>query len=436
MSAYDGQRAVVMGLGRFGGGAGAARWLAEQGADVLVTDLAGADQLASGLDAIADLVRSGTVTLRLGEHNVSDFTDADLVIANPGVPRPWENRFLRAAAAAGACVTTEIGLLVHRLPARTRTIGVTGTAGKSTTVSMVAHVLRAAGHPVHLGGNIGGSLLSELGRITPDAWVVLELSSAQLHWIAGWSPHVAIVTNVASNHVDWHGTQMHYEASKRRIVASQQAGDAALLGPGAEGWALPEGVERLRPASTSGLHLRIPGDHNVDNAAMAIGACERAGVDPGFARRALADFPGLPHRLQVVAEHDGVRFVNDSKSTTPEAAALAIHAFDPARVRLIAGGYDKRIDLSPLADAARACASVHPIGATAPDLAAATGATPCDTLDAAFAAATALACEGDVILLSPGCASWDQFANYEERGRRFEELTRAWTRRRSSSASR
>ena len=428
MGELNGKRVVVMGLGRFGGGAGATRWLVEQGADVLVTDLAGEAALGGALEAIGDLVSSGAVRLRLGEHNVSDFTDADMIIANPAVPRPWENRFLRSAEAAKVRLSTEVELLVRRLPSRDRVIGVTGTSGKSTTSAMIAHVLREAGLGVRLGGNIGGSLLGELGSIGADEWVVLELSSAQLHWINGWSPRVAVVTNLSPNHLDWHGTMMHYAASKRRLVAWQREGDAALLGPGAEGWALRPGVRRLEAGDLGGAALRVPGAHNRANAGAALAVAEAMGVEHGVAVATLEGFGGLAHRLELVGEHRGVRFYNDSKCTTPEACALAIGAFGGVRVHVIVGGYDKGVDLSGLAEAARSCASVHAIGATGAAIAGMLGDAGVDrgTLGAAFEAAAAGAREGDVVLLSPGCASWDQFENYEQRGAAFREMVERW----------
>src|SRR4051794_17789692 len=194
MAEFDSKTVTVMGLGRLGGGAGVTRWLVSQGAQVLLTDLEPADKLKTSLEGIQELVDSGSVTLRLGEHNVSDFTTCDLVIANPAVPKPWENRFLRAAKAAGIPVTTEIELSVRRLD-RSRVIGVTGSAGKSTTAALIAHMLTECGEAVVFGGNIGGSLLgttaSEHGLSVPP-WVVLELSSFMLHWLDGWSPRVAV----------------------------------------------------------------------------------------------------------------------------------------------------------------------------------------------------------------------------------------------------
>lgn len=448
-----------MGLGRFGGGAGVTRWLAAQGAEVLVTDLDPAEKLADSLAAIDDLVRSGAVSLRLGGHNVSDFTDTDLVIANPAVPRPWENRFLRAAEAARVPITTEIRLLVERLPNHERTIGITGSVGKSTTTAMIAHAIRGCGHKVALGGNIGGSLLPELDSITPEHFVVLELSSAMLHWLSagvgypeapGWSPRIAVVTNFSPNHLDWHGDIDHYRRSKQQILRDLPQDGAWVLHKSLESWG--PSSEPLSPCCGSrivgyvvgdeyadyDIAVGVPGRHNRLNAWFAVQVAFELGLGQKIIQ-ALATFPGLPDRLQALGEFTiggrRVRAFNDSKSTTPESAALAVEAMndDPSigagRVRLICGGYDKKIDLTPLAVAAARCAAAYTIGATGPGLAesiinAGGRAAFHETLDRAAAAALAEAKDGDVILLSPGCASWDQFTNYEERGRRFAELMR------------
>ncbi len=412
----DGRRVTVMGLGRFGGGAGVTRFLAGRGARVLVTDVLPAERLA--LPEIADLIEAGAVTTRLGGHDPSDFARCDLVVANPAVPRPWANPLLAAAERRGVPITTEIRLLVERLDRR-RAIGVTGTAGKSTTTAMIGRVMEGARWRVHVGGNLGGSLLSRLDAIGPDDWVVLELSSAMLHWLGagagagahpGWSPRVAVLTNLAPNHLDWHGTLTHYALSKRNIFRYQEAGDAAIdpsvLGPG--------------PAP----RLSIPGAHNAGNARLAAAAAAAAaGVDQHEAEAALRGFAGLPHRLQLVAASEGRRFYNDSKSTTPQATQLAVDALgQPRTVHLVAGGYDKGIDLGAIAELAPKLAGLYTIGATGEALArAAAGgrAEYCRTLEAAASRALTRMGPGDALLLSPGCASWDQYENYEKRGEAF-----------------
>ena len=209
-----GARVTVMGLGRFGGGVGVTRFLAGRGARVCVTDTAEADTLAASVAALDGLPG---VTLRLGGHDAADFTTADWVVANPAVPPG--NAYLRAAADAGVPVTTEVALLVARLR-REQVIGVTGSAGKSTTTAMLGHALRACGVTTHIGGNLGGSMLPGVDRIGPDDAVVLELSSFMLERLGGegWSPRVAVVTNLSPNHLDWHGTMDAYRAAKQQLL--------------------------------------------------------------------------------------------------------------------------------------------------------------------------------------------------------------------------
>jgi len=426
-----GKRVTVMGLGRFGGGLGVTRWLASRGARVLVTDLEPASKLREAVGALDGLVREGSVTLRLGEHREEDFGGCDVLVANPAVARPWENRFISAARDAGAVVTTEIGLVVERLPDRRRAVGVTGSAGKSTTSAMIAHALAACGARTHLGGNIGGSLLGSLGGMGPEDYVVLELSSAMLHWLEGWSPGTAVVTNVSPNHIDWHGSLEHYIASKKRILARQAPGDGAVLGPTLGDWETAPGVRRLVvDGGTMVGGLAIPGGHNALNAAVACAAVGIAGgaTDAERVREALRTFAGLPHRLRLLGEREGVRYFDDSKSTTPEATLLALRAFEErdelARVHLIAGGYDKGSDLSPVATRARSVAGLYAIGVTGPSLAAGAGERGllCGTLEGAMEEIERRARPGDIVLLSPGCASWDQFENFEQRGRMFAAL--------------
>ncbi|MFZ4575169.1 MAG: UDP-N-acetylmuramoyl-L-alanine--D-glutamate ligase [Phycisphaerales bacterium] len=434
MKDFEGKKITVMGLGNFGGGAGVARWLAGRGATVLVTDTKNRLDLGESVAALEDLMKAGSVRLRLGEHRLEDFTACDAVVANPAVPKPWDNVYLKAAREAGVAVLTEIGLLLDRLPDRSRTIAVTGSAGKSTTASIIAHAIKQIGEPVVMGGNIGGSLLAEVGTgITDRTWVVLELSSAMLHWNPDWSPRIGVVTNISRNHLDWHGAFEHYEVSKRNILRSQRPGDTAVLGYGVAHWETAPGVARVVVPEGAGVKcMHIPGGHNAWNGAVAAAAvCAALPHAPRDAiERAVCSFAGLPHRLEYVCESRGVRCFNDSKSTTPESTLLALAAFDSKRVHLIAGGYDKQADLNPIARAARGLAGLYTVGTTGAAIATAareSGGAPleCDTVDRAVHEIFARARPGDVMLLSPGCASWDQFTNYEHRGDRFSALARA-----------
>ena len=346
-------------------------------------------------------------------------------------------------------MTTEIRLLVERLPDGARTVGVTGTAGKSTTVAMTGAALRGAGVRVRVGGNIGGSLLGSLGEIGDGDVVLLELSSAQLHWLGagaggdawpGWSPRVAGVTNLAPNHLDWHGSFEHYAEAKRVVLRRQTDADVAVLHESLRGWGGDGPARRVfvgRAEERDAPELLTPGAHNRANAAMAFALARAAAphADAGAMREAIASFPGLAHRMERLGSFvtpGGAEVIafNDSKCTTPEAAAMGVAVFgEPGRVRLICGGYDKGVDLGPMTDAGARCASVHAIGRTGPAIVsgvvgAGGRASGHADLDGAVAAAVDAARDGDVILLSPGCASWDQFSNFEERGERFRELVR------------
>ncbi|MEM7229656.1 MAG: UDP-N-acetylmuramoyl-L-alanine--D-glutamate ligase [Planctomycetota bacterium] len=420
---WPNMQVTVMGLGRFGGGAGVTRWLLDQGASVRLTDTAPADQLESQRAPFDADIEAGRLTTRFGGHETRDFEHCDLVVANPAVPRPWDNPYLRAAMDADVPVTTEIRLLTERIN-RDRTIGVTGSAGKSTTTSMIHHILHEANHPVRLGGNIGGSLLPELNAITPDEWIVLELSSAMLYWLGerigfndapGWSPHIALLTNISPNHLDWHRDMACYEHCKHNIFRYQASDDRQLT---------------RQDQDASRVPLEIPGEHNQVNARFAADAVAAAtGCSQRDALGRLETFRGLPHRLELVCSIDGCRFYNDSKSTTPDASIRAVDAFDDSsRVHLIAGGYDKSIDLQPIADLVTRVAGIYTIGTTGPEIHRRASAIDdrrswaCVTLDRAVEHARARMAKGDLLLLSPGCASWDQFDHFEQRGERFASL--------------
>ncbi len=416
---------TVAGLGRFGGGIAVARWLVEQGAKVLVTDRDSAEKLRSSVDQLAGV----PIEFILGEHRDSDFTSCDLLVVSPAIPPTQPH--LRAAIAAGVPVTTEIALFAERCNATC--VGVTGTKGKSTTTTLL-HRMLAPGRRTWLGGNIGVSLLDKLHRIAADDIVVLELSSFMLHWLghARWSPRLAVLTMIGRDHLDWHGSLDAYHHAKANLLRFQSAGDAVVFDPLHEHSAAIAATSRGTPLPIESqlrqpLNLKLPGPHNQRNAHLALRAAKFFGVDFHTAQRAVEDFPGLPHRLEVVHEHTGIRWVNDSIATIPEAAVAANHAFDAGRVIQIVGGYDKGLDMTAMCgELAKRCKHVFTIGTLGPSLAELIGpsATHAGTLDHAARAAAAIAEPGDVILLSTGCASYDQFAHFEQRGQAFAALAR------------
>lgn len=443
---FAGRKVTVMGLGQFGGGLGVVKWLLGLGAKVHITDRASRADLSAPLAEVERELATGLVTLRLGEHSEADFTSCDLVVANAAIPQPWQNPLLESARKCSVPVTTEIRLSVERLNSN-RVIGITGSAGKSTTAAMTARAIAATGRSVRLGGNIGGSLLGAASA-APSSWTVLELSSAQLWWLSsdsgapGWSPWISALTNIAPNHVDWHGSLEHYIESKAQIRRNQPpqgcfhtwfasdnpevSGRIAASSKCGQWWSSPSPAP-ARDLAT--IALSIPGDHQKRNARLALALVEAAAAIDGAPARlpdaesALKQFPGLEHRLQSIGERGGVRCFNDSKATTPEATLLAVAAFDDARrIHLIAGGYDKKIDLSSISQLAPKLAGLYAIGATAQTLCSNPSVINCGTLDAAVTAAFERTRPGDILLLSPGCASWDQFTNFEQRGRRFIEL--------------
>ncbi len=405
---FSGKRVVVMGLGRFGGGLGVTRWLLDQGAEVLLTDLASESELEQQL---AELGAHNRLQLVLGSHREEDFRNADLVIANPAVGTPWKNQFLLSAWDADIPVTTEVQLAVERLPGQ-RIIGVTGSSGKSTTAAMIYEALQFSGVPSLLGGNIGGSLLHKLDCSSDETVVVLELSSAMLWWFGnerggGWSPHVAVQTNISPNHLDWHETMESYVLSKENIFAFQNEDDIAI---------------RSEEIGSCTFEIELLGEHNKLNAATALAAAMAVGADETKSIQGIANFRGLPHRLQKVSSF----CYNDSKSTTPESTKLAVDSFEePSRLHLIVGGYDKNIDLSLIGEQGRRVAGLYAIGETASkilDPVSDGHAENCGTLELAVRAARKRMKQGDILLLSPGCASLDQFDNYEQRGEWFCDL--------------
>ena len=386
---------TVMGLGRFGGGLGAVKFLLDRGAKVTVTDLRPESQLT---DTLKEFDASRLVRLQCGGHADADFADAQLVVVNPAVKPgcPW----LAKLRQRGIPLTSEMNLFWQHN--RGRVIGVTGSNGKSTTTALIAHLLKTAGRTVHLGGNLGVSLLPMVDQIEPTDWVVLELSSFQLADLdrIQASPEIAVVTNFAPNHLDWHPDLNDYRRAKQTILRWQTAGSTAVLNADDEDvsewptrgrrlffghamgraslgslraivdgkWLRFEGnapVEDWPPHLPLGDLLPLPGEHNRMNAAAAICAVLAAGVEGESLARGLSTFRGLPHRLELVGEVAGRLFYNDSLATTPESAICALQAFS-GRLLLLAGGYDKKVDLTAFAEeAARRCVAISWMGQTA-----------------------------------------------------------------------
>ncbi len=426
MDDLQNKRVTVMGLGHFGGQIAAARFLIEQGAKVLVTDKQPADKLQDSIRQLEGL----PITYRLGGHEVADFTSADLVVTSPAVPPT--NHFLLAARSANVPITTEIQLLIERCPAPI--IGVTGTKGKSTTTALLGQMLSTR-HTTHVGGNIGKSLLLDLPRIETDHLVVLELSSFMLHYLADmkWSPHVAVLSMLAVDHTDWHGSADAYHNAKKNIVRHQTESDFTILAedaPHCSDYAAttPGKVIWFRP-DTPHFDLLIPGHHNQFNARAAFTAAHLFGITFDEAQRAIQNFPGLPHRLELVHEDKGVRYFNDSIATIPEAAVAALESFPPNRVIQIVGGSSKKkSNYQHLAAALKKRAkAVVCIGETGPEIASQlpqSNVIACKDLAAAVQRARDLAREGDIVLLSTGAASYDQFENFQQRGETFTRLAR------------
>jgi len=445
MEPLAGRKVTVMGLGRFGGGVGLTRWLVGQGARVTVSDQAGPEDLKDSVAALAGL----DVVLHLGGHDEADFLQADLLVVNPAVPK--DHPVLQAAARRGVPRTSEINLLLQRCPALV--VGVTGSVGKSTTTAMLGDVL-AARYAAHVGGNIGGSLLESLPQIRSEHVVVLELSSFQLEDLplAGISPHIAVVTNLQPNHLDRHATMQAYAQAKKNIFRFQGPGDVLVLNadcPASSAWAAeaPGKVVFFR-ADAEPFELTVPGAHNQANAQAAWTTARELGVSRDQAAGALKAFRGLPHRLEFVAQRGGVRYFNDSKCTTPEGAIVAIRSFEPGRVAIIVGGYDKHVSFERLgAELAARAKAVIGLGATREQILQAVQSAMskvgracvpnngargpalkrAESLAQAVNLARAAAEPGDVVLLSPACASYDLFVNYEDRGRQFVELVNRLT---------
>jgi UDP-N-acetylmuramoylalanine--D-glutamate ligase len=435
---------LVVGLAR--SGQAAARLLAQRGETVVGVDSANPDG-AAGLGGAG-------VEVVLDTDGIGQLDGVRTVVKSPGVPA--EAPVIAAARRRGVTVVGELELAWRMVP--NRFLAVTGTNGKTTTVELLAHIYRGAGEAVAVAGNVGTPLASLVGQVDPDATVVCEASSFQLEDSEFFAPECGVFLNLAPDHLDRHPDLDSYLAAKLRIFANQgnddiaiyNADDPALAGTDlggcgrriafcfgaapdcevalAEGTIFYDGEPLLRAEE-----LGLLGEHNVANAMAAAAAALAMGVGRDGVREGLRSFAGVPHRLEQVAEIDGVRFVNDSKATNVASAIVGLRVFEGG-VHAILGGSDKGEPFAPLADPiAETCTACYLTGATADRLAAELAGvvergTPlhrCGDLEDAVRAAAGAARPGEIVLLSPACASFDAFENFERRGDRFREIVEA-----------
>ena len=442
-----------MGLGLFGGGVETARYLASLGMRVTVTDQRPAEKLAESIEAL----EGQPITYALGAHREVDFIETDLVVANPAVAP--SSPFLAAARKAGVQVTSEMQLFLEACPARL--VLVTGTQGKSSTSHAINHFLQAAGFASHLGGNIGRSLLGELGQLNAEDWVVLELSSYQLEALKlpesgaqhALSEKVAAVccTNVLADHLERHGTLAAYEAAKKRILELANPSTIVVLSaddPRTSRW-IPAcgkplffstaGALEARADLRSGdfrldreplgliKDLRLPGEFQRDNTLAALATARALGGEPHKLKAAVSTLLGLEHRLEDLGMHGGHRVWDNGVSTTPDSTIAALRSRD-CPILLVCGGQPKSgLALDSLILEARAnVRCVLGFGAAAESFRAAFSdagvpAVALITVEEAVREAFARAQAGDEILFSPACASFDQYRNFRDRAQAFRQ---------------
>jgi UDP-N-acetylmuramoylalanine--D-glutamate ligase len=443
---------AVLGLAR--SGTALCRALRSRGVAVRASDRRSEAQISA-----AEELRGIGVTIFPGGDRSEVLDGAGLLAVSPGVPA--SNPVIAEARRRGVPVRSELEvawrMLEEENPGAHRYTAVTGTNGKSTVTTWIAEILRRAGRPVVLAGNIGVPL-SEFSARAEPAEVVLEVSSFQLESCETFRPDVAVITNVTPDHLDRHENFAAYKAAKARIFARQRGDDFVVLNaddPGSAGFSPRSRVVRFSrgPAEAGGIgveggalvsriagepravarveEIGLPGVHNLENALAAAAASECRGAPREAIASGLAEFEGLPHRSRFVAEAGGVRWVNDSKGTNPDAVLKSLAGYRDGSVILIAGGSEKGSDFSILRnEAARACAAVLTIGKAAAAIEAALDGLPvrrAERMEDAVEIAMEIARPGMTVLLSPACASFDQYENFERRGEHFESLVRAMT---------
>ncbi len=438
---------LILGLGQYPHGSGieAAIFFAEQGANLIVTDLKSKEDLK---DNVQRLSKFKNIQFVLGEHRLKDVAWADVVVPNPRV-RP-DSQFFQEAVRLGKRIESDISVFLEQCPAPV--IGITGTRGKSTTSTLVAEMLKGDGRAVHLGGNILISPLAFLSKIKKTDWVVLELSSWQLELTGrkGISPSYAVWTNLMRDHLNTYSGMEEYGEAKAQIFR-HQTGDGLVLLPADKAFtpyaqSAPGEVIRVGSSKDEATKLvaqtdlRLPGEHNRRNAAFAVALCLKLGVKKTAIKNVLTTFVGLPNRLEEVATIKGVKYINDTTATTPDATIAALNAFTPSfkesrsALHLIFGGADKELEFTELASLLKKRKPfIYLLPGTAHEkIVTAFKKARVPYLDVkdlaqAFEGIERVKQKGDIVLLSPGCASFGLFKNEFDRGETFVRLVRALT---------
>jgi UDP-N-acetylmuramoylalanine--D-glutamate ligase len=450
------KRVLVVGLARTG--VATALFCAARGATVTASESRAENEIG---EAIAKL-RDAGVTLELAGHQDNTFLAQDLIIPSPGVPA--DDAHLQAARAQGITIWSEIELAYRFL--KGKLIGITGSNGKTTTTILVEHILRNAGFRTMLAGNVGTPLISCVESMTDDTVTVAELSSFQLELIETFRPDIGVFLNLTPDHLDRHHTMETYGAAKARLFENQAELDAAVLnaddpaltpyapstpqvfwfsrkqrvahGAGLRGEEIVFRDDGIEETLLKQQEIPLEGAHNLENVLAAVAASRLAGADAAAIAKGVRSFAGVEHRLEFVAEIGGVRYYNDSKATNVDATLKALDAF-PGRILILLGGKDKGSDYTVLQKPLRDKAILALLIGAAADkiekqISGSVAIERAGTIERAVEIAAHAAQPGDIVLLAPACASFDQFQNYEHRGRVFKELVRQVERQSAGAA--
>jgi UDP-N-acetylmuramoylalanine--D-glutamate ligase len=434
---FKGKKVLIMGLGLNSGGVGSTRWFCNQGANVTVTDLKTKEQLLPSIEKLLDY----KVRYVLGEHKEEDFVNSDLIVQNPDVP--INSPYLNIAKGKNIPIVMEESLFYELDPYKDHVIGVTGTRGKTTTSTLIYEILKNSGRKVVLGGNLSGKeTLSLLNEITPETYVVLELSSWQLKGFGEIkkSPHIAVMTNIYPDHLNRYSSMDKYIRDKENICKFQTNNDFFITSfNNKETNTLAQTCKSRvlwyeKEEIPSNWKIKIIGDHNRENIKAAIAVSKLLGINMDAIKIAVEHFNGVPYRLELIKEQNGVTFINDTTSTTPIAGIMALRALKNASIILIAGGNSKNLDLTDFA---------KEIGKTVKRLILLQGNATndleekvrkfspnvlidgeYDDFTKAIKNAYDSAKKGDIVLLSPGCTSFGMFSNEFDRGEKFNQIVR------------